>query len=306
MICHGVPPNPPIGPVCLAIGFFDGVHLGHQQVIRQSRADAQAMGAASVVITFDRHPNSVVAPGAVPDLIYTLPQRLQVLHSLKPGAVLVIPFDAAFSKTSGEDFILQLHRQFGRILSIAVGATFAFGHKRSGNLQLLKKLGAELRFQVHGVPALALDGEVVSSTRIREEIRSGEIDRASQMLGRNYTFAGPVIPGDQLGRKLECPTANIEVRGLVLPPHGVYAVRVLWRGGMYPAVLNIGVRPSVQDKQAGVRAEVHLLDFAAELYGEVLEIMLLKFMRPEQKFETLDALKQQIHQDISEARRFFE
>ena len=170
--------------VCLAIGFFDGVHLGHQQIIRQTISDARQHDAIAVVLTFDRHPNSIVAPDRVPPLIYSLPQKLRAIESLGADALLLIQFDKKFSEQTGEEFIRSLARDFGKIHSICVGADFVFGHKRSGNVALLKKLGAELDFQVHGLAAVSLDGEIVSSTRIRETIRAGDFDAASQMLGR--------------------------------------------------------------------------------------------------------------------------
>ena len=198
----------PAKKVCLAIGVFDGVHLGHQQVIRQMVTDARQQEAHSAVITFDRHPNTVVALDRVPPLIYSLPQKLRAIAALEVDTTLLIHFDEPFSRQSGEQFIRGLARDFGQIHSICVGSAFTFGHKRSGNVALLKKLGTELGFMVHGLAAVSLDGEVVSSTRIREAIRNGQLDLAGQMLGRGYSLAGQVIRGDQLGRQLGIPTAN--------------------------------------------------------------------------------------------------
>src|SRR5438105_3546149 len=211
-------------PACLAIGVFDGVHLGHQQVIRQMVTDARQHEARSVVITFDRHPNAVVAPDRVPPQVYSLPQKLRAIASLGVETTLLIHFDEPFSRQSGEEFIRGLARDFGRIHSVCVGSSFTFGHRRSGNVALLKQLGQELQFVVHGLAAVSLDGEPVSSTRIREAIRAGQLDQAGQMLGRACSLAGPVIRGDQLGRQLGFPTAYIDTTGLILPPNGVYAV----------------------------------------------------------------------------------
>jgi hypothetical protein len=176
--------------VCLAIGFFDGVHLGHQQIIRQTIADAHQHDAIVLVITFDRHQNVVVAPDHVPPLIYSLPQKLGVIESLGADTLLLIHFDERFSGQTGENFIRRLARDAGKIQSLCVGADFVFGHKRSGNVALLKKLGGELGFTVHGLAAVSLDNQIVSSTRIREAIRSGNLDAASQMLGRPYAISG--------------------------------------------------------------------------------------------------------------------
>src|SRR5689334_20555126 len=157
--------------VCLAIGFFDGVHLGHQQIIRQTISDTRQHEAVTVVLTFDRHPNTVVAPSRVPPLIYSLPQKVRVIESLGTEVLLLIHFDKAYSEKTGEVFVRELVRDLGQIRSICVGANFTFGRKRSGNVELLRKFGAELNFAVHGLAAVSLDGKVVSSTRIREAIR---------------------------------------------------------------------------------------------------------------------------------------
>ena len=200
--------------VCLAIGVFDGVHLGHQQIIRQTIADAHQHDAIALVLTFDCHPNSIVAPDRVPPLIYSLPQKLRAIESIGADAVLLIQFDKKFSEQTGEEFIRSLALDFGKIHSVCVGADFVFGQKRSGNVALLKKLGGELGFTVHGLAAVALDSQTVSSTRIREMIRAGDFDAASQMLGRPYAIAGRVVEGDRLGRQLGFPTANLDVTGL--------------------------------------------------------------------------------------------
>ena len=178
----------------------------------------------ALVVTFDRHPGSVVAPQRVPPLIYSLPQKLRVIESLGADALLLIHFDKAFSEQTGDAFIRGLARDLGRIQSLCVGNNFVFGHKRGGNVALLKTLGAELNFAVHGMAAVSLDGRVVSSTRIRETLRAGDLDAASQMLGRAYSLAGQIVHGDQLGRQLGFPTANLDATGLALPPNGVYTV----------------------------------------------------------------------------------
>lgn len=207
--------------VCVAIGFFDGVHLGHQQVIRQTVQDAERQEALAVVATFDCHPATVVAPKRAPQLIYSQAQRLRAIAALGADATLLIHFDASFSQQSGESFIRTLHRDLGSLSSLAVGHDFTFGHKRSGNVALLERLGAELGFQTHGLAAVALDGETVSSTRIREAIRQGQLTNASQMLGREYALAGVVARGDQLGRQLGVPTANLDLPGRG-PPHSAF------------------------------------------------------------------------------------
>jgi riboflavin kinase / FMN adenylyltransferase len=291
--------------VCLAIGMFDGVHLGHQQVIRQAINDAEQHEAISVVVTFDHHPNTIVAPDRVPLLIYSLPQRLQAMEAIGVDATLLLRFDEPFSRKTGEQFVRELASDFGRIHSICVGSTFHFGWKRSGNVVLLKTLGAELRFQVHGLSAVSLDGEVVSSTRIREAIRAGQLDAASQMLGREYSLDGIVKRGDGLGRKLGFPTANVDAAGLVVPPTGVYAVHCAVAGTAHRGVLNIGYRPTLPSAAPELRVEAHLLDFNGDLYGQELEITFIDKLRDEQKFPSLEELREQIGKDISAARALF-
>jgi riboflavin kinase/FMN adenylyltransferase len=293
------------GKLSLAIGFFDGVHLGHQQIIRQTLADARQHDATALVITFDRHPNTVVAPERAPLLIYSLSQKLRMIETLGVDVLWLIGFDTGFSRQTGEQFVRRLHQDLGPIRSICVGANFLFGYRRSGNVDLLRKLGAELKFVVHGVAAVALDGKAVSSTRIRQAILAGQLDAANQMLGRPYALSGKVIPGDGLGRKLGFATANIDAAGLVLPPKGVYAVRADVCGKIFRAVLNMGYRPTLKKATPQVRVEAHLLDFQGELYGKELGIEFVEKLRDERKFASLDELRHQIDLDVVEARSRF-
>jgi riboflavin kinase / FMN adenylyltransferase len=290
---------------CLAIGVFDGVHLGHQQIIRQTLADARQHNGLALIVTFDRHPSSIVAPFQTPPLIYPLPQKVRTIDSLGADALLLIEFNQAFSEQSGTVFIQNLARDLGQIQSICVGADFVFGHKRSGSVTLLRQLGAQFNFHVHGMAALALDGLTVSSTRIRSAIQAADFDSASQMLGRPYAISGNVVAGDQLGRKLGFPTANLEVSGLALPPNGVYAACVTCCGTSRRAVLNIGSRPTVQTGKDERRLEVHLLDFSGDLYGAELGVEFVAKLRDEIRFPSLDALKNQIALDIKSAATFF-
>ena len=291
--------------VCVAIGMFDGVHLGHQQVVRQTIEDARQHESIAVAITFDCHPNSVVAPERNPPLIYSLPQKLRVIESLGIDTTLLIHFDKKFSLISGEEFVQGLARDLGAIHSLCVGNAFTFGHKRSGNVALLKQLGQELNFTVHGLASVSLDGTTVSSTRIREAIGAGHLDAATQMLGRTYSLASKVIGGDQLGRQLGFPTANLDPDGLVIPPNGVYAAHAHVQGRLHRAVVNIGTRPTLQSPQPRLQVEAHLLDLTADLYGQEMEIAFVEKLRDEQKFSSPEALQKQIQSDIVAARRLF-
>ena len=291
--------------VCEAIGFFDGVHLGHQQIIRQTIVDARQHEGISVVVTFDQHPNTVVAPGRIPPLIYSLPKKLRVIESLGVDALLLIHFDKAFSEKTAEQFIRELVDGFDRIQSICVGSNFKFGHKREGNVALLKIFGDKFNFTVHGMAAVALDGQPVSSTRIRDAIRAGDLDAASQMLGRAYSLSGKVIEGDKLGHKLGFPTANLDATGLVLPPSGVYAIHANVDGKTFRSVLNIGYRPTLREPNPTLHVEAHLLDFNGDLYGKEMEITFVEKLRDEQKFSSMEELKKQITSDVAKAKRKF-
>jgi riboflavin kinase/FMN adenylyltransferase len=288
--------------VCVAIGFFDGVHLGHQQIIRQTIADSRQHDAVALVLTFDRHPNAIVAPGRVPPLIYSLPQKLRAIESLGADNLLLAGFDKKFSEQPGEGFVRGLARDLGSIQSICVGADFVFGHKRSGDVALLKKLGGETSFSVHGLAAVSLDGRTVSSTRIRETIRAGNLDSASQMLGRPYAIAGRVIEGDKLGHQLGFPTANLDVAGLVLPPNGVYAGMTTVKKKSHGVALNIGFRPTMASTRPDLRVEAHLLDFSGRLYGEEMEVEIAEKLRDETKFASPAELRAQIARDIDAVR----
>ena len=293
------------GRVCCAIGMFDGVHLGHQQVIRQAVSDAHQLEAASLCVTFDQHPAKVIAPERAPRLIQNLPQRLAAIEALGVEAALVLPFDEVMSQIPAEAFIQGLHVDLGRIHSICVGAHFAFGHGRDGNLELLQQLGQDMKFIVHGLSNLSLDGETVSSTRIRAAIAEGQLDAAGQMLGREYALAGEVVKGDQRGSELGFPTANLDITDLCTPRKGVYAAHAEVNGATHRAAVNIGLRPTVAEPEPTLHVEAHLLDFEGDLYGEVLTLTFVGKLRDEKPFDSLDALKAQIEKDIVQARYLF-
>lgn len=290
-------------PICAAIGVFDGVHLGHREIIRRIREKAASVGGTSLVITFDKHPNAVVAPDRVPAIVSPLRQRLAILETLGVDAALVLPFDAALSRITGEDFIRHIASDLGSLRSLTVGEEFTFGHKRSGNVELLRRLGTELNFAVDPVDGIEFDGQRVSSTRIRELLQAADFDAAARLLGRRWTLVGDVVTGDQLGRKIGFPTANLETHGLVLPPFGVYAGRVSINGAVWKVALNIGVRPTVSQPVPQLRVEAHLIDFSGELVGEELEIEILARLRAEMKFPSFDALRAQIAADVEAVRR---
>jgi riboflavin kinase / FMN adenylyltransferase len=291
--------NPGQSKVCAAIGGFDGVHLGHQQVIRHVISDAAQHQGLSVVITFDRHPAATVSPQHAPPLIYPISKKLEIIHALGVDAIYLIRFDREASQTTAETFARNLARDFKNLAGICVGKNFSFGRDRGGNVTLLKTLGHELGFTVHGLANVALKDQTISSTRVREAVRSGHFDIAGQMLGRPYTLIGRVIEGDRIGRTLGFPTANLDTTGLVLPPSGVYAVHARVKNTLYRALINLGHRPTLKNPVPRFQAEAHLLDFNADIYGETLEVAFIKKLRDERRFPSLDALKEQIRRDLA-------
>ena len=291
------------GPVFLAIGVFDGVHLGHRAVIERVIADAKEARGTPVVVTFDPHPIRVLRPEKAPRLLTSTPHKLRLIRALGVGHLLIIPFDLAFAATPPDDFIRQLATAGKPLREICVGHQWSFGKGRAGNLEMLARLGGELDFDEVGVPAVEMDGRIVSSTLIRQAVEAGDFVDAARLLGRDYAILGTVVEGRRLGRTIGFPTANLSAHNEQFPPNGVYAVEIL-RNGDAPlhGVANIGVRPTVTEAGGERLLEVHIFDFDAPLYGTDLEIVFRHFLRPEQKFPSLDALRAQIARDAEEAR----
>jgi len=290
-------------PVFLAIGVFDGVHLGHQSVLLRALADARAAGGITVAVTFDPHPAKVLRPASAPRLLTASDHKLRLIRSLGIDSVLVIPFTAQFAATPPEDFVLQLHAACHPLREICVGHEWCFGRRRAGNLEMLRQMGDRLGFDEVGVPAVEADGEIVSSTAIRAAIEAGNLARASRLLGRDYPILGTVTRGDRIGRSLGFPTANLSAHNEQFPPNGVYAVTALWRGCSLKGVVNLGVRPTIHCATGERLLELHLFDFDQEIYGDDIEVTFRRHLRPEQKFPTLEALKAQITLDAEQARR---
>jgi riboflavin kinase/FMN adenylyltransferase len=233
---------------------------------------------------------------------YTTLFRSAAIEALKPDAALVFHFDLPFSRQLADTFVRHLATGFGSLRRLCVGSNFTFGYQRSGNVATLKQFGRELGFEVHDATPVIFGHAPISSTRIRESIRAGLLPDASSMLGRPYSVYGKVIVGDKLGRQLGFPTANLEVAGLVLPPNGVYAAQVALGGKTLPAIVNLGMRPTLQNSTPALRFEVHLLDWSGDLYGRELDVVLAEKLRDELKFDSLEALKAQIARDVSRVR----
>ncbi len=294
------------GPVVLAIGVFDGVHLGHKAVIDRALTDAAAVGGAAVVVTFDPHPVRVLRPESAPRLLTSTPHKIRLIRDLGVEQLLVVRFDSDFASTPPEQFIEALARGCHPLREICVGHEWSFGKGRAGNLKLLEALGEKHGFTEVGVPAVEIEGEILSSTLIRRAVERGDLPHAARLLGREFTILGTVVPGEQIGRKMGFPTANLSAHNEQFPPNGVYAVEVARNGGKLSGVVNIGVRPTIASATGERVLELHLFDFAEEIYGQDLEVTFRRFLRPERKFESLDHLRAQISEDAQAARAALE
>ena len=293
------------GPLFLAIGVFDGVHRGHQAVISTSADHARAARGTPVVVTFDPHPEKVLRPQSAPHLLSATQHKIALIQALGVDHLLIIPFNQEFAATEPENFVEQLVTHSKPLREICVGHEWSFGKNRRGNLELLKRLGAKFNFGVIGVPQIKANDEVVSSTAIRQAIEKGDFARAAAMLGREYTILGTVTSGDSLGKKIGFPTANLSAHNEQFPPNGVYAAVARLTDGMHLGVVNLGVRPTVAGAKSERVLEIHLFDFNREIYGKDVEVRFVKFLRPEKKFENVDALVAQIRRDVDQARALF-
>lgn len=287
-------------PAVVVVGNFDGVHKGHQAVLRQARTLADASGFRCVVLTFDPHPSEVLGRGAPPRLT-TLARRIELLRAHGATDVAVEPFTTELAAWTPARFAEELLGDRLSTRAVVVGRNFRFGHKRAGDFDALLALGTALGFSAVAADVAGDSEGPFSSTRVRDAIAAGAVDRAALVLGRPHALSGVVEHGDARGRTIGFPTANLGSVGEMLPGHGVYAVRAQRGAVSFPAVMNIGVRPTVDGMS--LRVEVHLLDFAEDLYGETLRVDLVARLRGEQKFAGLDALRVQIAIDAENARK---
>lgn len=293
------------GPLHLALGVFDGVHVGHQAVIARAVRAAAARGGVAGLLTFDPHPIQVMAPAKAPThLLATLEHKARIVKELGVDLLVPLHFDMDLAQLEAEEFIGQLLES--RVATLAVGEDWRFGHKRQGDVALLKSLADAKGFQLEAVAPVMFEGDRISSTRIRQAIQDGNLEAAAAMLGRPYSMKGEVMRGRQLGRDLGFPTANLEVGRRQCPPYGVWAVRVDIDGSRdwRPAVANLGIRPTVEGGPALL--EVHLLDFDGDLYGVSLEVRFEHHIRSEKAFDSLEQLGRQIAADVDIARKLLE
>ena len=291
----------------ITIGAYDGVHRGHRAVIAQVQARAAELGARSVVVTFDRHPASVIRPDAAPRLLTNSAQKLELLADTGVGATVVVPFSPEQARETPVDFVERVIVNALRAQAVIVGSDFHFGHMRQGNITLLREMGERHDFTCEPVVLVPrADGvdEPISSTAIRRALAGGEIETATRLLGRALEVRGTVVTGDQRGRTIGFATANVEIpNGMCLPSDGVYAG--LYRrpdGSEHACAINLGRRPTFYVNAEHSLLEAHLLDFAGDLYGEDAAVTFVAFLRSEKQFAGIDELKTQLKLDVEHAR----
>jgi len=298
--------DPPRGSV-LSIGNFDGVHIGHQAVLTHVVDRARSMAAPAVAMTLDPHPVKLLRPRDAPRLLTTLDQRLALIARTGIGTTLVLPFTHRLARMSAESFVRDVLVKRLAVREVYIGKNFRFGADRGGDVELLRAMGDEHGFCAASAPIVEAEGGVVSSTRVRKAVGDGRVEEAAALLARSVSIDGPVLEGKRLGRTLGFPTLNIETENEIEPNRGVYvtAVHIPSFGRTFPAVTNIGVRPTVYQNSL-TTVESHLLDFTADVYGERVRLFFLQRLREERTFSSTTQLMSQIRLDVDRARQYFE
>ena len=289
----------------LTIGTFDGVHRGHQEIIRYLTAGAHARGDPAVVLTFNPHPAVVLGKRTDCQCLTAPQEKADLLGQLGVDVVITHPFSLELAAMGAREFIQMVNARL-RLRQLWEGDDFALGHSREGNIEKLRQLGQELGFEVHAVTKIEIDGEMVSSSQIRAFLANGEVELAERSLGRPYRLAGEVVPGDGRGRTIGIPTANLAILAdVIMPKKGVYACQARVNGQTRGAVTNIGVRPTFEDQPVPPRIETHILELDEDLYGQHIQLEFLARLRDEQRFGDVQALIDQIHADIRQAQDVF-
>lgn len=290
-------------PSVITIGVFDGVHLGHRQLVACTVERAKTLGLRSVAVTFDPHPREVLGKAQGVTYLSHIFERTELLRQLGAGAVAVLHFSSAVAALTAEEFVSSLRTRLG-LRELWVGPDFALGRGREGTVPVLRSIGGRLGFAVHTVSPVVLDGTIVSSSSIRNRLTAGDVEGAASLLGRPYALGGEVALGEQRGRTLGFPTANLAVDlRRTLPSDGVYAVNAVVGDQAFPAAASIGVRPTFGNHARNL--EVHILDYAAELYGQPMKVEFLKRVRSEQRFTSVDQLVAQMRRDVESVRDYF-
>lgn len=292
-------------PTVLTLGVFDGLHLGHQLIMKTVVERAREAGAVPTVITFDPHPRAVLHPESAPPLLQTFDQKIEGFGVLGIEQTIVVPFTKEFSMIGAEDFINDVVMDRLHAREVYLGKGFAFGHNREGNIELLKRLGRQLGFVAGEVPEVKFRGQRVSSSKIRELLARGQVNLARRMLGRPYGVEGRVERGSERGHKLGFPTANLHPHNRVIPRNGVYVTGTLIDGQWRRSVTNIGLRPTFGDASEP-SVETFVLNWDGDLYGDVVRVRFLYRLRDEKKFSSIDELKSKIKADVARAESYFE
>ena len=289
------------------IGNFDGVHLGHQQLMRDLVRRAAEIGGTPMVVTFHPHPLQVLAPGNAPRQIQTLEQKLETIEALGIQLVIVVPFDLQFAQMSARDFVNKILCDKVRVREVYVGPNFAFGHRREGSFSLLREIGEERGFLTGKIHQVQFRGSRVSSTAIRQALLAGQAGLAARLLGRPFSLSGKIIHGSATGAGIRVPTANLETANDLILRRGVYVTMISMDGRRHKGVTNVGVRPTLTgaDPSAPLTIETHLLDFHGDVYGRETTLEILVRLRDERRFPDTQALYSQIQKDVRKARRYF-
>ena len=288
----------------LALGNFDGVHRGHRKILERVRRVAGERAATSVVMTFDPHPPRVVRPDKAPLLLMTKPQKLEAIADAGVQGAAIVRFSTELSHWDPETFVRNVLVDWLHVGEVWVGANFLFGHDRSGNFSVLRVLGSRYGFKAEKIDPVRYKDFVVSSTRVRRLVSEGRVDEAAALLGHQYFVDGTIMRGDQRGRTLGFPTANLCSENELLPPHGVYATTARIGALVYPSVTNVGTRPTV-DQSGRTVIETHVFNLDRDLYGQPMRLGFVQRLRDERAFESLDALRAQIDADCQRARVLF-
>lgn len=295
--------TPAVQGSVVTLGNFDGVHLGHQELIRAAQARARAMQLPLVVLTFKPHPHAVLRPESAPPLLLTYEEKVEALHQLGVDHVTEQAFSREFSTLSAEQFFQEYVLKRFSARAVVVGYDFGFGQDREGSLETLRTLCASAGVSLEIVPPFRVDGEIVSSTAVRRKLMEGKMRDAQALLGRPFFYRGNVIRGNARGRTIGFPTANLKLEQKLVLPYGVYATRTTVDGKVYPSVTNVGVRPTFVDAgDLTALVETYLIDQNMDLYGKVLEVEFVERIRAERKFGSIDELKSQIARDVEAAR----
>lgn len=285
----------------IAIGNFDGVHAGHQKILKFLSGKAKRAGLFSVVLTFSPHPEKILGKKET-RMIQTLAQRVEELGKFEIDAVLIVPFDKKFSSLSARKFVQKIIVTVLKAKAVVVGENFRFGKNREGDISLLQKLASELSFRVHSIPAVRKNGMIASSSLIRKLLQEGKIEKANRLLGRNYDIEGRVIKGKSRGKALGFPTANIETKNEIVPT-GIFITTVIVETETYPSLTNIGNCPTFNQQETNI--ESYIINFDRNLYGKTMSIRFIKKIRGEIKFKTQEQLAEQIQKDIQAAKAYF-